>query len=355
MADETEEDDRTEEPTQRKLDEAIKRGDVAKSTEINTLFVLGGFTLALMILSGSITRTLSLDLRGFLMNAHQVPSDGAGLSEIGRQALLAGLAAIAWPAAILSLAALMGGALQHRPLWTFTPLKPQFSRVSPASGFKRLFGKEAFVQFAKGLVKIAIVGSVASVVLWAERDRLEGLARLEPGALLPALLALALKLMMGVLAIYAFLAIGDAVYQRMSWMKRQRMSKRELKEEYKDTEGNPEIKAKLRQLRSARVKRRMMAAVPTATVVVTNPTHYAVALKYERGMAAPICVAKGVDAIALRIRAVATEHGVGIVENPPLARALHATVDIDQEIPVEHYKAVAEVIGAILRLRRRPA
>src|SRR3954454_13481454 len=355
MADETEDDDRTEEPTQRKLDEAIKRGDVAKSTEINTLFVLGGFTLALMMLSGSIVRTLSLDLRGFLMNAHQVPTNGAGLSDIGKQALLAGLAAMGMPAAILSIAALMGGALQHRPLWTFRPLKPQFSRVSPASGFKRLFGKEAFVQFAKGLVKIAIVGSVASMVLWGERDRLEGLARLEPAALLPALLTLALKLMMGVLAIYAFLAIGDAVYQRMSWMKRQRMSKRELKEEYKDTEGNPEIKAKLRQMRAARVKRRMMAAVPTATVVITNPTHYAVALKYERGMAAPICVAKGVDAIALRIRAVATEHGVGIVENPPLARALHATVDIDQEIPVEHYKAVAEVIGAILRLRRRPA
>lgn len=355
MADETEDDDRTEEPTQRKLDEAIKRGDVAKSTEINTLFVLGGFTLALMMLSGSIVRTLSLDLRGFLMNAHQAPTDGAGLSDIGKQALLAGLAAMGMPAAILSIAALMGGALQHRPLWTFQPLKPQFSRVSPASGFKRLFGKEAFVQFAKGLVKIAIVGSVASMVLWGERDRLEGLARLEPAALLPALLTLALKLMMGVLAIYAFLAIGDAVYQRMSWMKRQRMSKRELKEEYKDTEGNPEIKAKLRQMRAARVKRRMMAAVPTATVIITNPTHYAVALKYERGMAAPICVAKGVDAIALRICAVATEHGVGIVENPPLARALHATVEIDEEIPVEHYKAVAEVIGAILRLRRRPA
>jgi flagellar biosynthetic protein FlhB len=173
--------------------------------------------------------------------------------------------------------------------------------------------------------------------------------------MLPALLSLALKLMGGVLAIYAFLAIGDAVYQRMAWLKRQRMTKRELKEEYKDTEGNPEIKAKLRQIRQARVKRRMMAAVPTATVVVTNPTHYAVALKYERGMAAPVCVAKGVDALALRIRAVATEHGVSIVENPPLARALHATVEIDHEIPVEHYKAVAEVIGAILRLRRRPA
>jgi flagellar biosynthesis protein FlhB len=133
------------------------------------------------------------------------------------------------------------------------------------------------------------------------------------------------------------------------------MTKRELKEEYKETEGNPEIKAKLKQIRVARVKRRMMAAVPTATVVITNPTHYAVALRYERGMAAPVCVAKGVDDLALRIRAVATEHRVAVVENPPLARALHATVRIDDEIPVEHYKAVAEVIGAILRLRRRPA
>jgi flagellar biosynthetic protein FlhB len=162
-----------------------------------------------------------------------------------------------------------------------------------------------------------------------------------------------MKLMGGVLAIYAFVALGDAVYQRMAWMKRQRMSKQELKEEYKNTEGNPEIKAKLKQMRAARAKNRMMAAVPTATVVITNPTHYAVALRYERGMAAPVCVAKGLDNIALRIRAVATEHRVSIVENPPLARALHATVEIDQEIPVEHYKAVAEVIGMIMRLRRR--
>jgi flagellar biosynthetic protein FlhB len=150
-------------------------------------------------------------------------------------------------------------------------------------------------------------------------------------------------------------AIGDGVYQRLSWHKRQRMSKRELKEEYKEQEGNPEVKGKLKQIRMARTRKRMMAAVPTATVVVTNPTHYAVALKYESGMAAPVCVAKGIDAIALRIRSVAAEHGVTVVENPPLARALHATVEIDQEIPVEHYKAVAEVIGYVLRLRRRPA
>lgn len=355
MADAPEQDDRTEEPTQRKLEEAIKRGDVAKSVEINTLFVLGGFALTLMLLSGTITQNLALGLRGFLMNAHAVPSDGAAFAAFGRRALGVGLFAMGLPAAIVATAALLGGGLQHRPLWTFKPLTPQVSRISPMSGFKRIFGTEALVQFVKGLLKIAIVGAVATTVLWTDRDRLEGLARMEVAALLPALLALALKLVGGVLGIYAFLAIGDAVYQRIAWLRRQRMSKRELKDEFKETEGNPEIKAKLRQIRAARVKRRMMAAVPKATVVIANPTHYAVALSYERGMQAPVCVAKGVDAIALRIRAVAAEHGVAVVENPPLARALHATVEIDQEIPVEHYKAVAEVIGAILRLRRRPA
>jgi flagellar biosynthesis protein FlhB len=355
MADAPEKDDRTEEPTQRKLDDAIAKGDVARSTEINTLFVLGGFTLALMLSSGAIAERLALTLRGFLMNAHQVPADGAGVLTAAKTALWAGLLALALPAGIVAVAALLGGGMQHRPLWTLQPLTPQFSRISPLAGVKRVFGKEAFVGFAKGLLKILIVGAVATLVLWAERDRLEGLARMQAGATLVAVLRLSLKLLGGILAVYAFLAAGDAVYQRLSWLQRQRMSKRELKEEYKETEGNPEIKAKLKQIRAARVRRRMMAAVPTATVVIANPTHYAVALRYERGMAAPVCVAKGVDALAMRIRALAAEHGVAVVENPPLARALHAGVEIDREIPVEHYRAVAEVIGAILRLRRRPA
>lgn len=353
MSDAPEKDDRTEDPTERKLEEAIKRGDVAKSQEINTLFVLGGFTLALLTTSGHVGSSLVLDLRGFLMNAHLVPIDPAGLSAVGGRAIWACVAAVALPIAFIVFGGLAGGSIQHRPLWTFQPLKPQFSRVSPMAGAKRLFGREAWVQFIKGLLKIVIVGAVAATLLWNERDRLDGLARLEPVALMPAVLALSVKLLAGVLAIYAFLALGDAVYQRISWMNRQRMSKRELKEEFKEQEGNPEIKARLRQIRAARLKKRMMAAVPEATVVVTNPTHFAVALKYEKGMAAPVCVAKGIDSLALRIRAVATQHGVAVIENPPLARALHATVEIDDEIPVEHYKAVAEVIGYVLRLRRR--
>ena len=355
MAEGTEDEDRKHEPTQRKLDEAIKRGDVAKSIEINSLFILGGFTLVLMTAGGSIATTLTLDLRTFLSDAHRVPMDGAGLLPAIRYGVWAAFAALAIPLAAVAAAAIAGGGVQHRPLWTLTPLKPQLSRISPLSGFKRIFGREAFVQFVKGLAKIAIVGTVVILVLWSERDRFELFARLDERALLPALFSATLKLLGGVLAIFAFVAIGDAVYQRLTWMQRQRMSDYELKQEYKESEGNPEIKGRLRKLRAERVRRRMMAAVPDATVIVTNPTHYAVALKYEAGMAAPICVAKGVDALALRIRAVAAEHRVAIVENPPLARALHASVEIDEEIPVEHYKAVAEVIGYVLRLRLRPS
>jgi flagellar biosynthetic protein FlhB len=156
-----------------------------------------------------------------------------------------------------------------------------------------------------------------------------------------------------VVAIMAVVAAGDFLFQYRSWYEKQKMSLQEIKDEHKDTDGDPKIKAKIRQLRYNRSKRRMMQAVPTATVVITNPTHFAVALRYERGMEAPICVAKGMDAIALKIREVAGQHDVPIVENPPLARLLHATVEIDQQVPAEHYKAVAEVIGYVMRLTRR--
>src|SRR5262249_42659599 len=164
--------------------------------------------------------------------------------------------------------------------------------------------------------------------------------------------SLTLKLVGSVVAVLAVIAALDYLFQYRTWKNRKKMSVREMKEEFKHSEGDPHIKAKIRQIRQERTRKRMMAAVPKASVVITNPTHYAVALQYERGMNAPVCVAKGIDNIALRIREVAKEHGVPVVENPPLARALHATVEIDREIPADHYKAVAEVIGYVMRLRR---
>jgi flagellar biosynthesis protein FlhB len=150
----------------------------------------------------------------------------------------------------------------------------------------------------------------------------------------------------------AVVAIADYFFQYRQWYNRQKMSLQEMKEEFKQSEGDPHVKGRIRQLRHARMKKRMMSAVPKASVIITNPTHYSVALSYQRGMAAPICVAKGVDQIALKIREVAGEHDIPIVENVPLARALYATVEVDQEIPVEHYHAVAEIIGYVMGLKR---
>ncbi len=356
MADQDQDDDdRTEEPTQRKLEDAIKRGDVPRSQEIGTLFVLGGMALSLLMFGASSARDLLFAMKPFIGNVHQISGDSAGVRYALTIALGTTLAAVALPFLMLMISGLAGGLVQHRPLWTVEPLAPKFNRVSPMAGAKRIFGKEAFVQFFKGLFKIGLVGIVVWLVIAGEHDRGDAMARMDVVSLLPATQALVLKVLGSVLAVFAALAGADFLYQRFTWMKRQRMTKQEMKQEFKEQEGSPEIKAKRKQIAQARLRRRMMQAVPQATVVVMNPTHFAVALQYERGMAAPVCVAKGVDSLALKIREVAREHGVPVVENPPLARALHASVDIDEEVPVEHYKAVAEVIGYVMLLKRRVA
>jgi flagellar biosynthetic protein FlhB len=188
--------------------------------------------------------------------------------------------------------------------------------------------------------------------MWPERFRIMALGRSDVADVLPFAFKLALKLMGAVVAMLGVVAAADYLFQYQRWYQRQKMSLREMKDEFKQSEGDPTIKGRMKQVRQSRQRKRMMANVPKATVVITNPTHYAIALQYERGMEAPVCVAKGVDALALKIREVAGEHRIPIVENPPLARALHATVEVDEAIPPEHYKAVAEVIGYVMRLRR---
>jgi flagellar biosynthesis protein FlhB len=226
------------------------------------------------------------------------------------------------------------------------------SRISPAAGFSRLFSRQAFVNFAKGLAKLCLIGTVMAVLLWPQRRVLSSLVAIDPAALLPFTRALTIRMLGAVVAILAVIAAADYLWQYREWYTRQKMSLREMKEEFRQTEGDPAVKGKLRQLRTTRMRKRIMAAVPKASVVITNPVHYAVALKYERGMNAPVCVAKGVDLIARKIRELAEAHGIPVVENPPLARALHGTVEVDEEIPPEHYRAVAEIIGYLMRLRR---
>jgi flagellar biosynthetic protein FlhB len=174
----------------------------------------------------------------------------------------------------------------------------------------------------------------------------------DPGMILSATTSLTVHLMGAVVAMLAAVAIADYLFQYRQWFERQKMSLQEMKQEFKQSEGDPHVKGRIRQLRQQRMKKRMMAAVPKASVIITNPTHYAVALSYERGMSAPVCVAKGIDSIALKIREIAGKHDIPIVENVPLARALYASVEIDDEIPVEHYHAVAEIIGYVMGLKR---
>lgn len=352
MAETSDDGEKTEEPTQKRLDEAIERGDVVKSQEVNTWFIMAGAALVLLSFSGTASRELGTMLRGLLANAHQIRVDGPALPRLFETIGMETLAIVAVPFLVLTLAALGGNLIQHRLVWSFQTLKPQLSKISPLAGLKRLFSKQSLANLAKGLIKIVVVGAVLTALMWPERFRIEGLVNLDPSALLPFILSLALKIMGAVVAMLAVMAAGDYLFQYQQWYHRQKMSLQEIKEEFKQTEGDPIVKGKLRQLRQSRMRKRVIAAVPKASVVITNPTHYAVALQYERGMEAPVCVAKGMDALALKIREVAAQHSIPVVENPPLARALHATVEIDQAIPPEHYKAVAEVIGYVMKLRR---
>ena len=352
MADENDTADRTEDPTQKRLDDAHERGDVAKSQEINTWFVIAGGTLVLSTFSGSVGGGIMMPLRNLIANSWMIHTDGPGLLVLAQSLAYAVIAALGVPLLMLALAAIAGNLVQHRLVWSGESLKPRLSKISPGAGAKRLFGKQAAANFGKGVFKVAALGAVMTAMLWPERHRLESFLHFDPAMILGVTTSLTVHLMGAVVAMLAVVAIADFMFQYRQWYERQKMSLQEMKEEFKQSEGDPHIKGRIRQLRQARMKKRMMAAVPKASVVITNPTHYSVALKYERGMSAPVCVAKGTDLIALKIREIAGKHDIPIVENVPLARALYATVEIDDEIPVEHYHAVAEVIGYVMGLRR---
>ena len=352
MADEDDSEDKTEDPTQKRLDQALERGDVVKSQELNTWFVIAAATLVMSTFSGSIGTAVLVPMRNLIANSWMIHTDGAGLLALARSLSFAVIAAIGVPILMVMLAAIAGNMMQHRLVWSGEPLKPNFGKISPLAGAKRLFGEQAAANFAKGIFKLVLLGTVMVMILWPERLRLESLLHMDVSELLGVTISLTKHLMGSVVALLALVAIGDYLFQYRQWYERQKMSVQEMKEEFKQSEGDPHVKGRIRQIRQQRMKKRMMAAVPKASVIITNPTHYSVALAYERGMSAPVCVAKGVDNIAFKIREIAKAHDIPIVENVPLARALYATVEIDAEIPVEHYHAVAEIISYVMGLRR---
>jgi len=354
MAGDQDDAQKTEEPTAKKLDDARKKGDIPKSQEVAGFVVLTAGAATLAGLGGPLSSSVATHMQGYLANAHLV--DVRDLASRPFWSDLAGTVAmiVALPGFILVVAAIAGHLAQTGPILSAERLKPKLSKLSPMSGAKRVFGPAAAANFFKGIAKLTIVGGAVASVLWPRREDVMRIVGIDVSAILVLAQSTTISVLVAALSVYALLAAADYAGQRQAFMKRQRMSLQDIKDEHKQAEGDPQVRARLRQIRQERAQRRMITAVPDATVVVTNPTHFAVALRYTQGEeVAPICVAKGADAVALRIREVAEEHGVPIVEDPPLARALFAAADLDREIPTEHYQAVAKIIGYVLGLAQR--
>lgn len=341
---------KTEDPTPKRLEEARKKGQVALSRELNNWLMLLTGTILVGVASPFVLSRMKDHMRNYIEDAHVLPGVPGGFEVILGDSFWIILGILALPLIVLMVVAFLGPFLQVGPLFAPEVVKPDFSKVSIAQGFKRLFSMRALVEFGKGILKLGIIGAVGAILLYPFYGQVDHLVGQPLSMILDEMLMLFLRLMAGVLVVLIVVAIIDISFQRTEYMKKMRMTKQELKDEYKQTEGDPHVRAKLRQLRQERAQQRMMQNVPQADVVITNPTHFSVALQYNPDkMDAPKCIAKGVDEVAFRIREMAKEHDITIYEAPPLARALYDTLEIDETVPPEHYKAVAEVISFVFR------
>ena len=348
---------RTEEPTPKRLEDALKKGDAPKSQEIIATAALAGAVLALWLFAKPAAQSVAETGAAFLDHPAQFAVDGASLQRLFIAVSIKAVAALGGIMLLVVAISLLAHLGQARPVFSTEKIKPSLKRLSPVEGVKRVFGPTALVNFAKGVGKLAIVGSILALAVWPDHQRLTGLAFAPDHKTALALTRdILIKLFASAAAAMVVISALDYAWARREWKKKLRMTKEEVRREIKEQEGDPQIKSRQRQQREARARRRMMSAVKDATVLIMNPTHFAVALKYDAEDApAPICVAKGLDDLALRLRAVASEAGVPVVENPPLARALYAAVEIEDEIPIEHYEAVAKVIGFVIGHARNSA
>lgn len=341
---------KTEDPTPKKIQDARKRGQVAMSREVNNWAMLFAGTMFIVMMSGSMSIDMMNYMRGFIEHAGQV-TEGGVMILVG-DAVVQILIMLGLPFLLFMAIAFLAPFLQIGALFAPEVIKMELSKVSPMKGFFRLFSMRSLVEFAKGLFKLFLVGLVGTMIVMPYFDRMEHLIDVSPMAAMDEMRYLVIKMMIGVLIIMMVIAVADLVYQRHEYMKKMRMSRQDIKDEYKQSEGDPQIKAKLRQMRMEKARQRMMQAVPTADVVITNPTHFSIALKYNPDeMAAPVVVAKGIDEIALRIRQIAKDNNIILYENKPLARALYDVAEIDEMIPAEHFKAVAEVISYVFKIK----
>ncbi|MBV8060982.1 MAG: flagellar biosynthesis protein FlhB [Alphaproteobacteria bacterium] len=354
MAEDQDQDQKTEAPTGKRLTEARERGQVAISREMSSLV---SFTAIFIVIAwlgpGALSRLIPL-LRVYLEMPHAMTLDERGLQAIGLNTIVQAAMAVGIIFVVMGAAAILGVMSQTGLFASLDLLKPDMSRLSPMHGIKRLFSTNALAELVKSFGKLIVLGIAFYFLLKPVVNDLPTILGHDINDGMNYIHQKASHMILVMLLIFACIAIGDFFFQRFQYMKNLRMTKAEVKDEYRQQEGDPIIKGRLRQLRLERARKRMMAQVPKADVVITNPTHYAVALQYNADkMAAPVVLAKGVDKLAERIRTVAEEHKIPFVSNPPLARALYDTVDVDEPIPSQHYRAVAEVISYVYKLKKR--
>jgi flagellar biosynthetic protein FlhB len=354
MADDsTDDSQKTEEPTAKKLEESRKKGDVPLSREMNHWVMLLAGTILIIALAGPMMSAMSETMKLLIKNSWQLHGASGGIGRVLSALFTDVMIALLLPVLFLIIAAILGPFIQVGPLFAPESIQPKLSKISVIKGFGRLFSLRSIFEFLKGILKICLIGAISFILLYPFFDTIDHLVGLPIPYMMEEMRVMFFRMMAGVLVVLFILAVMDVVYQRMEHMKKMRMSRQEIKDEHKQTEGDPQVRARLRQLRMQRAQQRMIQNVPNADVVITNPTHFAIALQYDpETMDAPVCIAKGVDEVAARIREVAKDNDIQLVENKLLARALFDTVEIDDVIPIEHYQAVAEIISYVFNLRK---
>jgi flagellar biosynthetic protein FlhB len=352
MSEDTDESQKTEEPTEKRIQDARDKGQVAKSRELNNFFSILVLTFLIASAGSFFSKSASLKIEPFLNQMHRI-NDIEGIGKILYKGFEVICSITIVPMLILMLAMFLSGIIQTEGfLVSSEAIEPKMNRISLASGIKKLFSMRSIVELVKGVIKVSLVAVAIYFAIHQDLRSILFLFNLDNSGIEKIIIKITGNMLIASSVIMFFVAILDYLYQRHEYYKSLKMTKEEIKEEFKQSEGNPEIKGKLKRIRAERAKKRMMANVPKADVIITNPTHYAIALEYkENKMNAPKVLAKGMDSVALKIKEIAKENKIPTVENPKLARAMYDAVKIDEEIPVEFYKSVAEIISYIYNLK----
>ncbi len=345
---------KTEEPSERKISKAKEEGDVAISQEAKSFVMMLGMLFVVWLVLPLMGKWFYLFSLKFIEQPQNIPVDPKHLQIVFFDSIINFFKIMGIPFALFMLLGIFASIMQTGFVYAPKRLLPNWNKLNIFAALPQFINMKKIVESLKGIIKITVVSYIAVLILTPYLQKSELLPTMEPLAILIFIHKVVVILIFTILLAVLAIAVADFAYQKYSHLKKLRMTKQEVKDEYKEMEGDPLVKSRIRQLRTERARRRMMDNVPKADVVIVNPTHYAVALQYDMNtMDAPVVVAKGLDHLALRIREVAEENDVPIVENPPLARALFASVEIDQTIPQEHFKAVAEVIGYVMQLKNQ--